>query len=78
MSKLDPAAEKRFYSIRQASFYSGLSPSLLYQKIKEKALRCYRVNTKIIIEKEDLDKMIFQGAQKSDKQLRKMIHRSKK
>ena len=73
MSKLDPAAEKRFFSVKEASVYSGLSPSLIYQKLKEKALQFYRVNTKIIIEKQDLNDLILKGAPKSDKELRKMI-----
>jgi len=78
MSKTDPDMEKRFFSIRQASFYSGLSPSLLYQKIKENALHSYRVNTKIIIDKQDLDELIVQGAAKSNQQLRKQIQDRKK
>ena len=77
MSKLDPAAEKRFFSVREAAAYSGLSASLIYQKLKEKALMSYRVNTKIIIEKQDLDKMILQGAPKSEKQIRKLIQSRK-
>ena len=77
MNKIDPAAEKRFFSVREAAVYSGLSPSLIYKKLKEKALLCYRVNTKIIIEKQDLDTLIFQGAPKSDKELREMIHSKK-
>lgn len=77
MRKLDPAAEKRFFSVREASVYSGLSASLIYQKLKEKALLCYRVNTKIIIDKEDLNALIEQGAPKSDKELRKLIQSKK-
>ena len=78
MRRSDPATEKRFFSVREAAAYSGLSASLIYQKLKEKALMSYRVNTKIIIEKQDLDKLIFQGVSKSEKQLRELIQHSKK
>lgn len=60
MKQSSPAAEKRFFSVKEASFYSGLSPSLLYQKLKEEALRFYTVNSKIVIDRADLEQLILQ------------------
>ena len=77
MSKTDPAAEKRFFSVREAAVYSGLSGSLLYKKLKERALRFYTVNSKIIIDRADLDELIIQGEAMSNDELLKKIKERK-
>jgi len=70
MRKLDPAAEKRFFSVREASVYSGLSASLIYQKLKEEALRHYTVNSKIVIDRADLEQLILQREDPEEEKVR--------
>lgn len=59
MKRPDPVVEKRFFSVREAAVYSGLSASLLYQKLKEEALAFYTVNSKIVIDRADLEQLIL-------------------
>ena len=69
--------DKRFFSVREASLYSGLSSRLLYQKLKERALRHYRVNSKIVIDRKDLDGMVMQNEMRTGEELRKQLERRK-
>lgn len=70
--------EKRFFSVREAALYSGLSSRLLYQKLKERELRHYKVNSKILIEKKDLDSLIIQGAVMTSDEIRKKIREKRR
>lgn len=70
--------EKRFYSIKEGSLYSGLSARLLYQKCKDRELRYYKVNSKILIDRKDLDGLIIQGAVMSNEQLRRKLKEGRK
>ena len=67
--------DKRFFSVREAALYSGLSSRLLYQKLKERALCHYRVNKKIVIDRKDLDGMIMQNKVRTSEELRKQLER---
>lgn len=61
IKKSNPIAVKHFFSVREATLYSGLSARLIYQKLKDRVLRHYRVNSKIVIDRADLDELITQN-----------------
>ena len=46
--------QKKFYSVRQAAEFCGISSRLIYLKVKERSLRFYKVNSKILFDVEDL------------------------
>lgn len=80
MQKSSPATEKRFYSVKQAAFYSGLSPRSIYQKIKDKDIRYYRaggVKGKIVIDRQDLDAFVMATEFKSSDQMREILKEKK-
>ena len=70
--------EKRFFSIREASQFSGLSTRLLYQKCADRVLRHYRVNSKIVIDRADLDELIVQGEVRTSEELLKQLKKRRK
>ncbi|MBA7479669.1 hypothetical protein ES707_15105 [subsurface metagenome] len=69
--------EKRFFSVREAALYSGLSARLIYQKLTDRVLRHYRVNSKIVIDRADLDGLIMQNEIRTSEELRKQLERRK-
>ena len=69
--------DKRFFSVREASAYSGLSVRLIYQKLADRFLRHYRVNSKIVIDRKDLDGLIMQNEVRTSEELRKQLERRK-
>ena len=69
--------EKRFFSVREAALYSGLSARLIYQKLTDRVLRHYRVNSKIVIDRADLDGLIMQNEVRTSEELRKQLERRK-
>ena len=50
--------QKKFYSVKQAAEFCGISPSLIYLKIKEREIRFYKINSKIVFDVEDLNKFV--------------------
>lgn len=46
--------QKKFYSVKQAADFCGISSRLIYSKVKERSLRFYKVNSKILFDVEDL------------------------
>ena len=50
--------QKKFYSVRQAAEFCGISSRLIYLKVKERSLRFYKVNSKILFDVEDLIKFV--------------------
>jgi len=46
--------QKKFYSVKQAAEFCGISPRLIYLKVKGREIRFYKINSKIIFDKEDL------------------------
>jgi len=80
MKKFSPAIEKRFYSIKQAAFYSGLSPRSIYQKIKDGDIRYYRaggVKGKIVLDRQDIDDFVMANEFKSSDQMREILKEKK-
>jgi len=77
MKKPSLAIEKRFYSVKQAAFYSSLSTSLIYQKLKEGTIRFYRVGRKIVLDRQDLDALVMANEFKSSDQIRKILKEKK-
>ena len=80
MENSSPAMEKRFYSVKQAAFYSGLSPRSIYQKIKDGDIRYYRaggVKGKIVIDRQDLDAFVLANEFKSSDQIREILKEKK-
>jgi len=69
--------DKRFFSVREAALYSGLSVRLVYQKLADRALRHYRVNSKIVIDRKDLDGMVMQNEVRTSEELQKQLERRK-
>jgi len=65
--------EKRFFSVREAALYSGLSTRLIYQKLTDRVLRHYRVNSKIVIDRADLDGLIMQNEVRTSEELLKQL-----
>lgn len=78
IKKSNPIAVKRFFSVREAALYSGLSARLIYQKLKDRVLCHYRVNSKIVIDRADLDELITQNEVRTLEQLRKELKMSSK
>ena len=50
--------QKKFYSVKQAAEFCGISPSLIYLKIKEREIRFYKINSKIVFDVEDLNEFV--------------------
>lgn len=75
MKQPNPAASKRFYSVREAAIYTSLSPRLLYQKLKDRAIRSYRVGTKIVLDSKDLDAFVMSNAVMTSDELREMLEK---
>jgi len=76
MKKSSPAIEKRFYSVKQAAFYSGVSIRLIYQKLKDGDIRYYRVGGekgKIVIDRQDLDAFVMTNEFKNLDQIREIL-----
>ena len=72
--------QKRFYSVKQAAFYSGLSPRSIYQKIKDGDIRYYRaggVQGKIVIDRQDIDDFVMRNEFKSSEQIREILKEKK-
>ncbi|GAH73417.1 unnamed protein product [marine sediment metagenome] len=80
MEKSSPAMDKRFYSVREASVYSGLSRRSIYQKIKDGDIRYYRaggVQGKIVIDRQDIDDFVMANEFKSSDQIREILKEKK-
>ncbi len=80
MQKSSPATEKRFYSVREAAFYSGLSRRSIYQRIKDGDIRYYRaggVKGKIVLDRQDIDDFIIANEFKSSDQVRQILKEKK-
>jgi len=73
MKKSNPSAGKRFYSVREAANYTSLSSRLIYQKLKERAIRSYRVGRKIVIDRQDLDSFVMTNMIMSSDELREVL-----
>lgn len=70
--------DKRFFSVREAAQYSGLSATLIYQKLTDRVLRHYRVNSKIVIDRKDLDGLIMQNEVRTSEELRKQLEEKRR
>jgi len=65
--------QKRFFSVREMSTYTGLSARLIYQKLTERGLRSYRVGKKIVLDVQDIDDFVMTNEVKSSDQLREIL-----
>ena len=65
--------QKRFFSVREMSTYTGLSARLIYQKLTERGLRSYRVGKKIVLDVSDIDDFVMTNEVKSSDQLREIL-----
>jgi len=73
LKQSNPVAQKRFYSVRESANYTGLSASLIYQKLKERAIRSYRIGTKIVMDRQDLDAFVMSNAVMTSDELREVL-----
>jgi len=65
--------QKRFFSVKEAAFYSSLSTRLIYQKLKEGTIRFYRVGRKIVLDRQDLDRFVMTNMIMSSDELREVL-----
>ncbi len=65
--------EKKFYNVREAAQFCGVSPRLLYLKTKERALRFYKVNSLIVFDVEDLIEFVKRNEFVTGEELLKQI-----
>ena len=80
MKKSSLAIEKRFYSVKQAAFYIGVSVRLIYQKLKDGDIRYYRVGGvqgKIVLDRQDLDAFVMANEFKNSDQIREILKEKK-
>lgn len=73
MKQSNPVAQKRFYSVKEAASYTSLSSRLIYQKLKERAIRSYRVGAKIVLDRQDLDAFVMSNAVMTSDELREVL-----
>jgi len=73
MKQSNPAAGKRFYSVKEAANYTSLSPRLLYQELKNRAIKSYRVGKKIVLDRQDLDAFVMSNAVMTSDELREVL-----
>ena len=66
---------REYFSVRTASEYSSLSQRLLYRLVQERTLRSYRVRSKILIKKSDLEALIIKGAVMNRDELREKLQK---
>ena len=65
--------QKRFFSVKEAALYSSLSTRLIYQKLKERAIRSYRVGRKIVLDRQDLDAFVMANMIMNSDELREVL-----
>jgi excisionase family DNA binding protein len=53
--------EKVYFSIKEASQWSSLSPRFLYELCQNRKLRFFKVGRRIVIDKEDIERLINSG-----------------
>ena len=73
LPKMKVLMQKRFFSVREAALYTGLSARLIYQKLRERALCSYRVGRKIVLDVRDIDAFVMTNEVKSSDQLREIL-----
>jgi len=73
LPKMKVSMQKRFFSVREMSTYTGLSARLIYQKLTERGLRSYRVGKKIVLDVRDIDDFVMTNEVKSSDQLREIL-----
>jgi len=70
--------EKRFFSVREAGIFCGVSSRLMYLKVKERSLRFYKINSKIVFDVEDLIEFVTRNEFVTGEELLKQIKRKRK
>ena len=75
--KLESEVDRGYFSIKTASEYCSLSQRLLYRLVQERTLKSYRVRSKILVKKQDLEALIIQGAVLNNDELRKKLKERK-
>jgi len=66
-------AHKRFFSVKEAAVYSSISTRVIYQTLKERGIRSYRVGRKIVLDVKDLDAFIMTNEVKNSDQIREIL-----
>lgn len=69
--------QKKFYSVRQAAEFCGISTRLIYLKVKEREIRFYKINSKIIFDKEDLIEFVTRNEFRTGEELLKQLREKK-
>ena len=70
--------QKKFYSVKQAAEFCGISPRLIYLKVQERSLRFYKINSKIIFDREDLIEFVTRNEFVTGDELLKKIQEKRK
>ena len=64
---------KRFFSVREAAVYTGLSVTGIYRKLGERSIRHYQVGGKKVLDIKDLNSFVLSNEVKSPEQLRRIL-----
>jgi len=70
--------QKKFYSVKQAAEFCGISSRLLYLKIKEREIRFYKINSKVVLDIEDLTEFVTRNEFVTGDELLKKIQEKRK
>jgi len=66
---------KRFFSVKEASIYTGLSVTGIYRKLNDRNLRHYQVGGKKVLDIKDLDSFILAHEVMSSEKLREFLEK---
>jgi len=70
---MEKSKHKRFFSVKEAAVYSSISTRVIYQTLKERGIRSYRVGRKIVLDIKDLDAFIMTNEIKNSDQVREIL-----
>ena len=67
------STHKRFFSVREAAVYTGLSVTGIYRKLNERVIRHYQVGGKKLLDVRDLDSFILANEVMTSDKLREFL-----
>jgi len=69
--------QKKFFSVKEAAVFCGISRRLIYLKVKKREIRFYKINSKIIFDKEDLIEFVTRNEFRTGEELLKQLREKK-
>lgn len=70
--------EKKFYNVREAAEFCGMSPRLLYLKKKQREIRYYKIGSLIVFDVEDLIEFVKRNEFVTGEELLKQLEEKRK